>query len=124
MAGMLYLPRIFVYHVEAELRSVQYEVFMTMERKLYRFIMNPAMILTWTTGATMTVYGVHFGEKWFLVKFVFVSLLTLTHLYLGSTVRAFAKERNDKPGKFYRYINEIPTLLMVGIVIMVIVKPF
>ena len=125
MAGMLYLPRLFVYHAEAERGSVQSETFKIMERRLYRGITTPAMLAAYVFGLIMIFAGVvDWSSIWPWVKTVAVLALSGFHGLLGRYRRAFAEDRNDKPVKFYRMINEIPTVLMIVIVIMVIVKPF
>lgn len=124
MAALLYLPRLFVYHTEAEPGSKQSETFKVMERRLYRGIMTPAMIASWVFGIWLVVYYGYDTEGWFLVKFVCVLGLSGMHGFLGRCVRDFANDKNSRPQKFYRLINEVPTVLMIVIVIMVIVKPF
>ena len=123
MAGLFYLPRLFVYHVGVGL-GAQSDLFKTMERRLLRVIMIPAMVVAWATGLTLAWEGGHFGERWFHVKLFALALLTLVHLCDGYFVNAFAENRNRRSAKFFRFYNEIPTLLMVVIVIAVIVKPF
>ncbi len=124
MAGLLYLPRIFVYHSEATHVSQQ-EVFKVMERKLYNYIMMPAMILTWLFGILLIHYlGFSiFTELWMQIKTVSILLLTHYHFYLGKNLRSFAKDENKKKSKFFRIINEIPTILLIVIVIVVVFKP-
>ena len=124
MAGMLYLPRLMVYHAEAQTGSVQSETFKIMERRLLKGIINPAMILTWVLGLYLAwaLYG--FKGGWLHGKILLVFLLSGVHGILVGRVRAFAEDRNDKSARYYRIINEVPALLMVGIVILVIVKPF
>jgi len=125
MAGSLYLPRLFVYHSVAEKGSVQSETFKVMERRLYRGIMTPAMIASWIFGLIMVFNGmVDWASGWPWVKAVFVIALSGYHGWMGGFLRAFKEDRNAKPQKFFRMINEVPTLLMIVIVIMVIVKPF
>ncbi|MDB5562239.1 MAG: rane protein [Hyphomicrobiales bacterium] len=125
MAGMLYLPRLFVYHADAEKGSVQSETFKIMERRLYRGITTPAMIAAYVFGLAMIFGGaVDWSSVWPWVKAVFVLALSGFHGLLGRHLRAFAQDRNDRPAKFFRMINEIPTVLMIVIVIMVVVKPF
>ena len=125
MAGMLYLPRLFVYHADAETGSVQSETFKIMERRLYRGITTPAMVAAYVFGLAMVFAGVvDWHEIWPWVKAAAVLALSAMHGALGSYRRAFAEDRNLKPAKFFRMINELPTLLMIVIVIMVIVKPF
>ena len=124
MAGSLYLPRLFVYHSVAEKGSVQSETFKVMERRLYRGIMTPAMIASWIFGLIMVFNGmVDWSSGWPWVKAVFAIALSGYHGWMGGFLRAFREDRNVKPQKFFRLINEVPTLLMIVIVIMVIVKP-
>jgi putative membrane protein len=125
MAGMMYLPRLFVYHADSVRGSIQSETFKIMERRLYRGIITPAMIATFVFGLIMIFAGVvdwHQGWPW--VKAVFVIAMTAYHGMLGRYRRAFAEDRNDKSSKFFRSINEIPFLFMIVIVIMVVVQPF
>jgi len=124
MAGMLYLPRLFVYHSEAEIGSKQSETFKVMERRLLRGIINPAMIATWVFGLWLAWKVFHFQGGWLHAKILAVLLLSGVHGYLAGAVRKFAEDRNEKPAKHWRIVNEIPTLLMIVIVILVIVKPF
>ena len=125
MAGMLYLPRLFVYHSVAETGSVQSETFKVMERRLLRAITTPAMIATWIFGLAMVGQGIiDWGSVWPWVKAALVLVLSGYHGLLVRHTKAFAEDRNDRPQKYFRMINEVPTVLMIGIVIMVIVKPF
>ncbi|HTV70480.1 MAG TPA: protoporphyrinogen oxidase HemJ [Rhizobiaceae bacterium] len=124
MAGMLYLPRLFVYHCEAEIGSVQSETFKVMERRLLRFIINPAMIITWAAGLWLAWSGFAFSGGWLHAKIALVVVLSGVHGYFAGAVRRFAEDRNQKPARHWRLMNEVPTLLMIGIVILVIVKPF
>jgi putative membrane protein len=125
MAGMLYLPRLFVYHARAEKGSIQSETFKIMERRLYRGITTPAMIATWVFGLWMVVAGmVDWSSGWPYLKAAMVLGLSGFHGFLGRNLRNFAGDSNTKSEKFFRAINEIPTLLMIVIVIAVIVKPF
>lgn len=123
MAGLLYLPRLFVYHVGVAKGSEASETFKIMERRLLKAIMNPAMIVTWLTGLYIAYAFGYFKAPWLHAKLTLVLILSAFHGYLVGRVRAFAEDRNDKSGKFYRVINEIPTLLLIGIVILVVVKP-
>ena len=125
MAGLLYLPRIFVYHSENKGHKNISEVFKTMERKLFNYIMIPAMILTWLFGLLLvTSLGFSvFYELWMQLKVVFVLLLTIYHFYLGRCVKFFLTDQNVKSSKFYRIINEVPTILLIFIVFIVIFKP-
>lgn len=124
MAGLLYLPRLFVYHSQAAAGSVQSETFKIMERRLYLAIMRPAMLLTWITGGILIWLGGYLADGWLHAKLVFVLALTASHLHMGHLGRLFARDRNNKSQRYYRVLNEVPTLLMIGIVIFVIVKPF
>ncbi|MEQ1937008.1 protoporphyrinogen oxidase HemJ [Mesorhizobium sp. CN5-321] len=124
MAGMLYLPRLFVYHAEAEKGSVQSETFKVMERRLLRGIINPAMILTWAFGLWLAWKGFGFQGGWLHAKIAAVVLMSAVHGYLAGAVRKFSEDRNEKPARHWRIVNEIPTLLMIVIVILVVVKPF
>ncbi len=123
-AGLLYLPRIFVYHSEAEHES-QRTVFKTMERKLYNYIMMPAMILSWLFGLLLihSLGLTVFSQLWMQIKIVAVLLLTHYHFYLGKHLRLFANDNNTKKSKFFRIINEIPTILLIVIVFLVVFKP-
>ena len=124
MAGLLYLPRLFVYHCQAEAGSAQSETFKVMERRLLRAIMNPAMIATWILGLLLMVDLAAWSQPWFHVKALAILGLTHYHHLLGRWRKAFERGENQKSERFYRLMNEVPTVLMVVIVIMVIVKPF
>lgn len=124
MAGMLYLPRLFVYHAEAEPGSRQSETFKVMERRLLHAIINPAMIVTWAVGLWLAWEGGFAMSGWLHAKFALVLALSGLHGFLVRCVRDFAADRNRHSPKFYRIINEVPAVLMVGIVVLVIVKPF
>ncbi|THF57058.1 protoporphyrinogen oxidase HemJ [Ollibium composti] len=124
MAGMLYLPRLFVYHAEAETGSVQSETFKVMERRLLRGIINPAMVVAWAFGLWLAWKGHWFSDGWLHAKLAAVIALSAVHGYLSAAVRKFSQDRNEKPARHWRIVNEIPTLLMIVIVILVIVKPF
>ena len=125
MAGLLYLPRIFVYHAEnSDDRKIS-DVFKIMEKKLYFYIMTPAMILSWIFGLLL-IHSIGFeqlGQTWMVSKIIFVILLTLYHFYLGKTLNQFKFDQNTHSHKFYRLINEIPTILLILIVFVVIFKP-
>ena len=123
MAGMLYLPRLFVYHCEAEVGSKQSETFKVMERRLLKAIINPAMIVTWVAGVYLAWSGHWFTAGWLHVKLAAVLVLSGVHGFFVRWVKAFAADRNLHDQRFYRIINEVPTVLMILIVIMVIVKP-
>ncbi|MEO5323159.1 protoporphyrinogen oxidase HemJ [Mesorhizobium sp. CC13] len=124
MAGMLYLPRLFVYHAEAERGSVQSETFKVMERRLLRGIINPAMTVTWVFGLWLAWKGFGFSGGWLHAKIAAVLLMSGVHGYLSASVRRFAEDRNEKPSRHWRIVNEVPTVLMIAIVILVVVKPF
>ena len=125
MAGLLYLPRIFVYHAENNDDRKISDVFKTMEKKLYFYIMTPAMILSWIFGLLL-IHSIGFqqlGQTWMVLKIIFVILLTLYHIYLGKNLNKFKFDQNTNSHKFYRLINEIPTILLILIVFVVIFKP-
>ena len=124
MAGLLYLPRIFVYHSENN-NEIVTSVFKTMERKLFYYIMTPAMVLSWLFGLLL-ISKVGFdqlGTLWLQLKLILVVILTFYHFYLGALLNKFKYDENNKSSKFYRYINEIPTLLLILIIFVVIFKP-
>jgi protoporphyrinogen IX oxidase len=124
MVGMLYLPRLFVYHCEAETGSKQSETFKVMERRLLRAIINPAMIASWLAGLYLAWAGHWFSAPWLHLKLLLVLLLSGIHGVFARYVKDFAADRNTRSQKFYRIINELPTILMIGIVVLVVVKPF
>jgi len=124
MAGMLYLPRLFVYHCEADVGSIQSETFKVMERRLLRAIITPAMILTWVLGLWLAYQGGWFKAPWLHAKLLLVILMSGVHGMLSRYVKDFAADRRRKTQKFFRIINEVPTVLMILIVILVVVKPF
>ncbi|MBO6507206.1 MAG: protoporphyrinogen oxidase HemJ [Roseibium sp.] len=124
MAGMLYLPRLFVYHVDAEVGSVQSETFKVMERRLLKAIINPSMTLAWVFGLWMAWELEAWHDGWFHAKFALVFIMSGVHGYLSRCVKTFARDENKRSAKFYRILNEVPTVLMIGIVILVIGKPF
>ncbi|HJY91373.1 MAG TPA: protoporphyrinogen oxidase HemJ [Bradyrhizobium sp.] len=124
MAGMLYLPRLFVYHCEAEAGSKQSETFKLMERRLLRVIINPAMVVTWLAGLYLAWAGHWFSASWLHAKLVLVLVLSGVHGFFSRCVKDFAAGRNLRSQRFYRFINEVPALLMVLIVILVVLKPF
>jgi protoporphyrinogen IX oxidase len=124
MAGMLYLPRLFVYHCDAEKGSVQSETFKVMERRLLKAIINPAMIVAWVLGLYLAWDGGWFRSGWLHGKLALVLGLSAVHGLYARWVRDFAADRNTRPARFYRVWNEAPTLLLIGIVVLVIVKPF
>ena len=125
MAGLLYLPRIFVYHTENNSEEKVSEIFKVMEKKLYFYIMTPAMTLSWLFGLLL-IHSIGFqqlGQTWMLLKLLFVVILTLYHFYLGKLLGQFKTDINRHSHKFYRYINEIPTVLLILIIFVVIFKP-
>jgi protoporphyrinogen IX oxidase len=124
MAGLLYLPRLFVYHCEADAGSQQAQTFKLMERRLLRGIMNPAMIVVWITGPLLAWQAGMYRDGWLLAKLACVVLLTAYHHALGAWRKAFAEDRNHRDASFYRLMNEVPTVIMVAIVVLVVVKPF
>ena len=128
MAGMLYLPRLFVYHCAAELGSVQSETFKVMERRLLRAIINPAMVATWVFGLWIAWLGPDshtgwFRFEWLQAKLVLVVVLSGVHGLFARWMKDFANDRNKHSAKFYRIMNEIPTILMIGIVLLAVLKP-
>ena len=124
MAGLLYLPRLFVYHAGAEKGSVQSETFKVMERRLLRGIMNPAMWAVWIFGLLLAWQGDWWQAGWWHAKVAFVIALTVVHHLYARWRKDFAADRNVRPARFYRMWNEVPTLLMVVIVFLVVLKPF
>ena len=124
MAGMLYLPRLFVYHCEAQAGSKQSETFKVMERRLLRAIINPAMIAAWVLGLALIWQCGWLAAHWLQAKLVLVLALSAVHGLLARWVRDFAADRNQHTQKFYRMINEIPAILMIGIVLLAVIKPF
>lgn len=124
MAGMLYLPRLFIYHCDAPKGSQQSDTFKVMERRLLRLIMNPAMVVSWVLGIWLAWQASFFSSPWFHVKLLAALVLSWAHGNFSAAVRAFAEDRNDKSTRYWRIMNEVPTILMIIIVVMVIVKPF
>lgn len=124
MAGMLYLPRLFVYHCEAEAGSKQSETFKLMERRLLRGIINPAMIVVWLLGLYMAWDAPWYDELWFQLKVTLVLIMSGLHGFFARWVKDFAADRNRHSQKFYRIINEVPAILIMAIVILVVIKPF
>ncbi len=125
MAGLLYLPRIFVYHAQHKPQPVITEVFKVMEKKLFFYIMTPAMILSWIFGLLL-IHEIGFqqlGQTWMILKLIFVTILTLYHFYLGRILAQFKLDQNQNSHKFYRLINEIPTILLILIIFVVVFKP-
>ncbi|HSR75631.1 MAG TPA: protoporphyrinogen oxidase HemJ [Xanthobacteraceae bacterium] len=124
MAGMLYLPRLFVYHAEAAKGSEASETFKVMERRLLKAIVNPSMILVFLTGFTLVYLTGDWRDGWWQAKFILVLGLAGLHGYFARCVRSFAEDRNERPARFYRFLNEAPTILMIFIVVLAVVKPF
>ena len=124
MAGMLYLPRLFVYHCDAPKGSIQSDTFKIMERRLLKAIINPAMIVTWVLGLYLVWDGGWYTSGWLHAKVALVLILSGLHGVYVRRLKEFAADRNTRPAKYYRILNEVPTVLMIGIVILVIVKPF
>ena len=125
MAGLLYLPRIFVYHVENNEKKNMSDVFKVMEKKLYFYIMSPAMILSWLFGIALLHYlGIdQIQQFWLKAKILLVVILTIYHLYLGKCLKDFAIDINKRSSKFFRIFNEVPTILLILIIFVVIFKP-
>ena len=124
MAGLLYLPRLFVYHCDAEKGSKQSETFKIMERRLLRGIMNPAMIVVWLLGLWMAWRAGWWHAGWFQMKLVLVVGLTVVHHLFGRWRKDFEADRNARPASYYRWWNEVPTVAMIAIVLLVVLKPF
>ena len=123
MAGLFYLPRLFVYHAKAETSAEMARTFKVMERRLYRVIMMPAMVLAWVFGLLL-IGAIGLNHGWLHAKLLLVVVMTAYHFMLGRHLRRFANDGNEKPERYFRLINEVPTLLMVAIVVLVVVKPF
>jgi putative membrane protein len=124
MAGLFYLPRLFIYHTDAPVGSEQSETFKVMEHRLLKVIMNPAMMISWMLGLYLAWQAYGFSGGWLHAKIGAVVLLTATHVYFSRSVRCFARDENTKSARHWRLMNEVPTLLMMAIVILVVVKPF
>lgn len=124
MAALLYLPRLMVYHAGAEKGSAQSETFKLMERRLLRLIAEPAMGIVWLSGLYLVWSAGFYKAGWFIAKFMLVLAMSAMHGVFSRWVREFAEDRNARPARFYRIVNEVPTILLIGIVILVIVKPF
>ena len=124
MAGLLYLPRLYVYHADAVKGSDKSETFKIMERRLLKAIMNPAMIVTWVVGLWLVWQGEWYRSGWMHAKFALVLAMSAVHGILATRLKEFASDANQKPARYYRILNEVPTLLMIAIVVLVIVKPF
>ena len=124
MAGMLYLPRLYVYHAESGQESPQAQTFVLMERRLMRVIMLPALLVTWASGIMLAVQGGFVNTGWFRAKVLLVIGLSALHGYFGKVRKSFAEAKNRRNARFFRIINEVPTVLLVGIVTLVFFKPF
>jgi protoporphyrinogen IX oxidase len=124
MAALLYLPRLFVYHADSSPGSEKSETFKVMERRLFHAIAMPAMVASWIFGLWLAIALSAWNEGWFLAKLAAVIGLTLFHAALWVSLKAFASDRNQRPARFFRAINEVPTILMIAIVILAVVKPF
>lgn len=124
MAGMLYLPRLFVYHAGVPIGSARSEMLKVMERRLLKAIINPAMIAAWGLGAALAWTSGFYAAPWLWLKVVLVLALSGLHGFLTGAQRAFAEDRNRRGARFWRILNEVPTLLMIGIVLLVVLKPF
>ena len=124
MAGLLYLPRLYVYHADVPAGSPQSETFKVMERRLLRAIMNPAMIAVWVFGLLLAWQGNWWLAGWWHAKFALVLVLTLVHHLYALWRKDFAADRNRRPARFFRWWNEVPTLLMIAIVFLAVLKPF
>ena len=124
MAAMLYLPRLFVYHAAAARGGELSETFKIMERRLLWAIATPALIVTWASGLYVAIAGGHYSALWFKIKFVLVIAMTALHIHNVHYQRAFARDANTKTTRYFRIYNEAPTLLLIAIVVLVVVKPF
>ncbi len=124
MAGMLYLPRLFVYHTTAAIGSPMSETFKVMERRLLKAIINPSMVVVFITGPILAYIADYWGDPWFQIKVVLALGLVAIHVFLARLVKIFARDGNTRPEVFFRVLNEVPTLLMILIVLLVVLKPF
>jgi putative membrane protein len=124
MAGIFYLPRLFVYHADAEVGSDKSETFKVMERRLLTAIMRPAMIATWIAGLTLVIWLKYYQEVWMMLKFALVLGMTALHIWLAARQKDFEADRNTRTARTYRIVNEVPTLLLIGIILLVVIKPF
>tara|TARA_B100001175_G_scaffold102807_1_gene87218 strand:- start:3194 stop:3628 length:435 start_codon:yes stop_codon:yes gene_type:complete len=125
MAGLLYLPRIFVYHAETLNNKDKYDTFLTMERRLFLYIMNPSMILSWIFGLLL-LHSIGLSvlkESWLVIKIILVLALTFYHFFLFSCHKSFSENVNTHSSKFFRFINEVPTILLIFIIFIVVFKP-
>jgi putative membrane protein len=124
MAGMLYLPRLFVYHVDVPAGSPASETFKVMERRLLKAIINPSMVVVFITGPLLAYMGGFWMDPWLHIKFALALGLGAIHGYLARYVKLFARDANTRPAVFFRVLNEVPTVLMILIVLLVVIKPF
>jgi protoporphyrinogen IX oxidase len=124
MAALLYLPRLFVYHADAAVGSETSETFKRMELRLYRYIAGPASAAVWILGLWLAYELAAWKEPWLHAKLLLVVLMTGFHHFCGATVKRLAADRNTRSARFYRIVNEVPTILLIGIVVLVVVKPF
>ena len=123
MAGLFYLPRLFVYHTQMSKKDKSYQTFLIMEQKLMKYIMNPSMILTWVLGPLLAHHIGVFDQLWLNLKFIFVFLLSAFHMYCARVRRNFEDGNNEKNESFFRWINEVPTTLFIIIIFLVVFKP-
>ncbi len=123
MAGLFYLPRIFVYHSKTQINSQQYKTFLTMEHKLMKYIMNPSLIFSWLFGILLAINLEIQNELWLNIKFLMVFLMSVFHMYCAKLRKTFERGENKNTEKFFRGINEIPTILFIIIVFLVVFKP-
>ena len=125
MAGLLYLPRIFVYHAETSNNEDKSNTFKIMERRLFIYIMNPSMILSWIFGLLLihSIGTDSFSEFWFITKLILVISLTFYHFFLFKCLKSFSEDQNKQSSKFFRIINEVPTVLLIAIIFIVVFKP-
>lgn len=123
MAGLFYLPRIFVYHSSAKKKSTEYNTFTIMEQKLMKFIMNPSLILTWIFGLLLVIHLELYDQFWLNLKFIIVILMSVFHMYCARIRKQFERGQNKNDDLFFRYINEIPTILFLIIIFLVVFKP-
>ena len=124
MAGLFYLPRLFVYHSQSKKNSTEYKTFIIMERKLLKYIMNPSLILTWIVGLGLVISEEVYGFLWMNLKFLCVILMTSFHMFCGNIRRNFVNGTNLRTHNYYRIINEIPTVIFILILGLVVFKPF
>ena len=123
MAGLFYLPRLYVYHSGIKRESPEYKIFITMEKKLMKYIMNPSMILTWLFGVLLVLHLEIYNQIWLNLKFVLVFLMSVFHMYCAKIRKNFENNINNKDEKFFRWINEVPTVLFLLIVFLVVFQP-